>query len=461
MTPDNQDNETTKKTALLSSVLASFLAPFMGSSVNIALPSIAQEYQIDAILLSWVSTAYLSAAAIFLVPFGRIADIHGRKRIFTHGILIFTIASFFSIFATSAADLIFYRFIHGIGGAMIISTRIAILTSVFPAKDRGRVLGINVAAIYSGLFMGPFLGGVLTQYFGWRSIFIATVPLGLLIIFLVFTKLKGEWAEARGERFDLAGSIIYSLSLISIMYGFSFLHKGSGALMIAIGTAGFGAFLKWETKTESPVFPIQIFRNNRTFTFSNLAAFINYSATFATGFILSLYLQYIKGLSPQNAGLVLISQPIVMAIVSPFAGKLSDRLEPRTVASTGMAITALGLLSFTFLSGQSSFQFIVAILLLQGFGFALFSSPNTNAVMSSVEGKFFGVASGTLGTMRLTGMMFSMGIAMLIFSVYLGRVEITPLCYDCFLTSIRVIFAVFSALCFCGIYLSFYRGTIR
>ena len=275
MNADTQNNETTKKTALLCSVLASFLAPFMGSSVNIALPSIAQEYQIDAILLSWISTSYLVAAAIFLVPFGRIADIHGRKRVFTHGILIFTIASFFSIFATSAEDLIFYRFIHGIGGAMIVSTRIAILTSVFPAEERGRVLGINVAAIYSGLFMGPFIGGILTQYFGWRSIFIAVVPLGLLIIFLVFTKLKGEWAEARGERFDLIGSIIYCLSILSIMYGFSFLHTVSGALMILIGTAGIWIFLKWETKVESPVFPVRIFRKNRAFTFSNLAAFIN------------------------------------------------------------------------------------------------------------------------------------------------------------------------------------------
>lgn len=344
---------------------------------------------------------------------------------------------------------------------MIFSTSVAILTSVFPVGERGKVLGINAAAIYLALSLGPFLGGFLTQHFGWRSIFLANVPFGLIIIALVFWKLQGEWAEAKGEKLDLIGSIIYSLTLIAIVYGFSLLPAISGAWLILIGALGIARFAKWEMKAESPVLDINLFRNNTVFAFSNLAALINYSATFAVTFLLSLYLQYINGLSPQNAGLILISQPVTMAIFSPFAGRLSDKIEPRIVASIGMALTSVGLFLFTFLNEKSTLEFIITSLILLGLGLALFSSPNTNAVTSSVEKRFYGVASGTLGTMRLIGQMFSMGIAMLIFAIYMGRVQITPEYCSLFLRSAKVAFIIFAALCFGGIFASLARGKIR
>ncbi len=455
------NNAVNKRYALLIATLASFLTPFMGSSVNIALPSIGSEFKIDAVLLSWVATSYLLAAAMFLVPFGRIADIYGRKKIFTHGILIFTISSFLAAISTSAIVLISFRVLQGIGSAMIFGTGVAILTSVFPIGERGKALGINVASVYTGLSLGPFLGGFLTQHLGWRSIFLANVPLGLIIIVLIFWKLKGEWAEAKGEKFDFAGSIIYSITLIAIMYGFSLLPAMSGAWLILMGALGIFSFVKWEMKVESPVLNINLFRNNTVFAFSNLAALINYSATFAVSFLLSLYLQYIKGLSPQNAGIILVSQPVVMAIFSPFAGRLSDRIEPRIVASTGMSLTVVALFLFTFLNDKTTLEFIVVSLILLGFGLALFSSPNTNAVMSSVENRFYGVASGTIGTMRLTGQMLSMGIAMLIFAIYIGRVQITPEYYSLFLSSAKTAFTVFAVLCFVGIFASLARGKVR
>ncbi len=441
--------------------LGSFLTPFMGSSINIALPSIGSELAMDAISLGWVATAYLLAAAMFLVPFGRIADIYGRKRIFTYGILTYTVASILSAIATSAAMLIASRVLQGIGGAMIFSTGVAILTSVFPAEERGKALGINVAAVYLGLSLGPFLGGLLTEHFGWRSIFVLNVPLGLIIIAFIFWKLKGEWAEAKGEKFDITGSVIYSLMLIAIMYGFTRLPDMSGVWLIVVGAVGVVAFVKWETKVKSPVLNIGLFRNNTVFALSNLAALINYSATFAVAFLLSLYLQYIKGLTPQNAGLILVAAPVVQAIFSPLAGRLSDRIEPRIVASVGMGLTATGLVLFTSLSEKTSLGFIVAGLVILGFGFALFSSPNTNAVMSSVEKRFYGVASGTLATMRQIGMTFSMGMAMLLFALYIGRVQITPEYYSLFLRSVNVAFVIFAALCFAGTFASLARGKIR
>ncbi|MBO8152067.1 MAG: MFS transporter [Candidatus Marinimicrobia bacterium] len=458
---NNKNNIVNKRVALLVATLSSFLTPFMSSSVNIALPSIGNEFSMDAVLLNWVATSYLLAAAMFLVPFGKIADIKGRKKIFSCGMLIYTLSSFLSAISTSAVTLVSFRILQGIGSAMIFGTGVAILTSVFPSGERGKVLGINAAAVYLGLSLGPFLGGFLTQYFGWKSIFLANVPLGLIILIFVLWKLKGEWAEAKGEKFDLIGSIIYSLSLAAIMYGFSLIPAISGLWLVIVGTFVLLLFVRWEIKVENPVLDISLFRNNTTFALSNLAALINYSATFAVGFLLSLYLQYIKALSPQNAGLILTSQPLAMAIFSPFAGRLSDRVEPRIIASAGMTLTAVSLSLFTFLNEKTTLEFVAASLILLGFSLALFSSPNTNAVMSSVERRFYGVSSATLGTMRLTGQMLSMGIAMLIFAIYIGKVQITPEHYSLFLTSMKTSFVIFAVLCFGGILASLARGKVR
>jgi EmrB/QacA subfamily drug resistance transporter len=455
------DNAGTKRFVLLVTTLAAFLSPFGISSVNIALPSIEKEFLMDAILLSWVTTAYLLTSAMFLVPFGKIADIYGRKRIFTYGILIFTLASVGSAISSSATMLICFRILQGIGAAATYCVGAAILTSVFPSRELGKVLGINLAAVYIGYSAGPFLGGFLTHHLSWRSIFLVNVFLGLVIIFLIFWKLKGEGHEANEEKFDLTGAIIYSTTLLLIMYGFSQLSTMRGVWLILPGALGILVFVKWETKAESPVLDINLFRNNRVFAFSNLAALINYSATFAVTFLLSLYLQYIKKLTPENAGLVLVSQPIVQAFFSPYAGKLSDRTEPRIVASIGMALTAVGLFLFIFLNEKTTLVFIVGSLILLGFGFALFSSPNTNAVMSSVENRLYGVASGTIGTMRALGMVLSMGITILIFSIYIGKVQITSEYYPLFLRCVRMAFTFLTVLCFGGILASLARGKVR
>ena len=454
-------NNTSKEVVLIVATMASFLFPFMGSSVNIALPSIGRDLSLDAVTLSWIATAYLLASATLLVPFGRIADIHGRKRVFKYGIIIFTTASLFSAMAGSATMLISFRVLQGIGGAMIAGTGVAMLTSVFPANERGKALGINVAATYAGLSLGPVLGGVLTQHFGWRGVFFVNVPLGLTVIAVVLWKLKGDWAEAKGEKFDVAGSVIYSLALVVLIYGFTLLPATLGIGLIVAGVIGFSAFVRWEMKMSSPVLDINLFRNSRVFALSNLAALINYSATFAVGFLISLYLQYIKGFDPQNAGLVLMAMPAVQAIFSPLAGRLSDRIEPRILSSAGMALTTAGLVLFIFLDAETSLKFTMAGLLLVGFGFVFFSSPNTNAVMSSAPTRAYGVASATLATMRQVGMALSMGIAMLMFTLFIGKVQITPEHYPLFLKSMELSFTVFSIICFGGIFALLASGKLR
>ena len=458
------ESRLTKRITLFVVTLAAFLTPFDGSAVNVALPSIGKEFSMDAVSLGWVATAYLLASAMFLVPFGRVADTYGRKRIFATGILIFTAASFSMVLCMSGTMLICLRILQGIGSAMIYGTGVALLTSIFPPQERGKTLGITVAATYVGLSLGPFLGGLLTLHLGWRSIFLVNVPLGLMATVLVSFKLRGEWAEAEGEKFDLTGSVIYCLGLTAIMYGFSSFSQWGAVLsagLILIGSIGIFVFVRWEMWVKSPVLDMNLFRGNRAFTLSNLAALIHYCATFAVTFFLSLYLQYIKKLDPQSAGLVLIFQPVVMAVCSPFAGRLSDRIEPRMVASIGMALTAIGIFSVAFLEANTLLGFIIAALILIGLGFALFSSPNTNAVMSSVEKRFYGVASGTLGTMRLTGQMFSMGIAMLIFAIHIGHSQITPEYYPLLLRSTRSAFIFFGILCSGGVFASLARGKVH
>jgi EmrB/QacA subfamily drug resistance transporter len=450
-----------KRTALLIATLAAFLVPFDVSAVNIALPAIGKELAMDAISLNWVSTAYLLSSAVFLIPFGRIADIRGRKRIFSLGILIFICASFTLTLSNSPAMLIALRIVQGIGGSMMGATMVAIISSAFPQGERGRALGINSAAIYIGLTTGPFLGGLITAYIGWRSIFLVNVPLGILTLILISWKLKPEWCEAKGEKFDLAGAIIFGVSLASTIYGVSLLPGFFGWVFALGGGLGLVVFALFELRQTSPIVNIRLFRGNRVFMFSNLAALLNYGSTFGVAFLLSLYLQYIKGYDPSVAGTILLCQPILQVILSPFVGRLSDRIEPRLLSSAGMAVTSLALFFLTFIGSGTSPWIIVVNLAMLGIGLALFVSPNTNAIMGSVERKSLGVASGMLSTMRNLGQTLSMGAVILVFALYIGYLQITPAYYGALLAACKILFTLFSISCFAGIFVSMSRGKVR
>ena len=415
----------------------------------------------DAITLSWVATAYLLSSAVFLVPAGRIADIIGRKKVFRYGLSVFTAASFLMIFSVSPQMIVALRVIQGAGSAMIFGTAVAILTSAVPLANRGRSLGIYITSVYLGLAAGPFLGGLLTGYLGWRSIFLINIPLGLFTLIMIHLMMKDEWADARGEPFDLGGSLLYGLSLVAVMYGLSILPDANGAIIAIAGTILMAAFVWWEIHETSPLLEMKLFLENRVFAFSNFAALINYSATFAVTFFLSLYLQYIRGLPPEYAGLVLVIQPVTQAIVSPFAGKLSDRIEPGLIASAGMAMNAFGLFLLAFISDTTPLAILAGVLALLGLGFGFFSSPNLNAIMTSVEKRYYGVASGTQGTMRLIGQMFSMGMATMILAFFIGRVVISPENHMQFVSGMHVAFALFTILCIIGTFFSLVRGKLR
>ncbi|MCK4699159.1 MAG: MFS transporter [Bacteroidales bacterium] len=456
-----QPENITKRTALFVATFAAFLTPFMGSALNVALPSIGKDFNADAISINWIASAYILATAIFLLPFGRIGDIAGRKKIFTYGILLFTFSSLLCGLSPNTGLLITFRVLQGISSAMIFGTSVAILTSVFPPGERGKALGINVASVYAGLSAGPTLGGLLTQYFTWRSIFFVMVPLGLITLWITVSRLKGEWSDAKGEKFDIPGMILYGLGLSSIMYGFSEFPGWTGYVFILSGLLIIAAFGWYELHTEQPLFEIRLLSRSRVFAFSNLAALIHYSATFGIGFMLSLYLQYIKDFEPREAGFILVVQPVIMAVFSPLTGRLSDKIQPRIFASVGMIFSSIGLFMLSFINNNTSLITLLLILVLLGIGYALFSSPNINAIMSSVERKYYGIASGTVGTMRMVGQMLSMGVALMLFSLFLGKVEIRPEYFGDFMRAMKVSFIIFTVLCIGGVFASLARGKIK
>lgn len=452
-----EQNKNIKYPALFAGMLSSFSTSFMGSSINIALPSIGKEFSMGAVMLGWIATSYLLTIAIFQMPLGRLADIYGRKKFFIIGLFIFALSSLFTVFINSGFLFISLRVLQGFGGSMIFGTSVAIITTVFTENERGKALGWHVSSVYTGLTAGPFLGGILTHYYGWRSIFIVNAILCLLAISFIVFKLKGEWQEAKGESFDLIGSFILGNAIFFIIFGLSNINK-NGILFLILGLFFIILFIPVELKIKYPVIDMNLFVHNKVFAFSNLSATIHYSSTFTVGFILSLYLQYIKGLSPQSAGLILMIQPFIMMIFSPIAGRLSDKKHPGKIASAGMGITATGLFILSFINQNTHILYIITGMLIIGFGLAFFSSPNTNAVMGSIEKKYYATASATLGTMRVIGQMFGIAIGMFTLSVFIGNSKIEPSNFIYFLKAVNVTFIISTLLSCAGIFASLQRN---
>jgi len=447
-----------RNATLLVVCAAHFLMPFMVSAVGVALPAIGREFNSTALQLGLVETIYVLSASIFLLAMGRLGDIHGRRRIFLIGIVIFTTAGGLLSQAWSIEAIIGLRFLQGMGGSMVMATAIAMVVSVFPPQERGKALGIAVASVYLGISCGPFLGGAVVTALGWRALFYLSVPLGAALFFITWLKLRGEWAEARGEPFDWVGSLVYAAAIFLLIGGASNLGRGSWAwLLAASGLAGIAVFLAVEARTAYPVLDVALLRGNRVFALSSLAALLNYAATFGVTFFLSLYLQFLKGLSAREAGAVLITQPVVQTLLSPFCGRLADRYPAERVATAGMALCAAGLGIAATIDAKTPIGLILVMLGFLGLGFALFSSPNTSVIMGSVEHRYLGVASGLVGTMRTLGMMTSMTIITVILSVLMGGHGVTPETHPMFLRSMHLSLLIFSGLCLAGIFCSLGR----
>ena len=459
---DNKTSEIsdskTKRIILIIICLATFQTPFMGSALNLALPSIAKSFSLDAVAQSWIVSIYLLSSAIFAIPFAKLGDMLGRKKVFTWGVFMLLFASCGCVISPSFLWFVAFRFLQGLGSAMIFGTGMPVLISVFSPKERGKVLGINTSVVYFSAAAGPFLGGMLTEHFGWKSIFVLNIIVGVLILFGVFSRMRAmEWIESKKGKFDLIGVLIYALGLSSLIYGFSRLPHIYGFYLTATGLILLCLFGVYENKYKFPIFNVKLFVKNKVFRLSSFAALINYAATFGIGYMLSLYLQHIKGYSAQIAGTILIIQPVTQGIFSMWSGRLSDKINAAKLATSGMALIVVALLLMLLLNENTPLLFLVFGLIVLGTGFAFFSSPNMNVIMISVDKQYFGMASATTGTMRLVGQSFSMGIVAMITSLIVGKVKITSEVHVNLMESIHSTFIVFAILCSIGVYFSLSR----
>ena len=449
------DYKELKKDLLIVGILVSFLTPFVRSSLNLALPALAYEFDLSAVSLTWISTVYLLVNAILYIPFGRIGDIYGRKRIFQYGLIIFTIGSFISAFSTSGEMLLFTRIFQAIGNAMVFANLNAMISSAFPANERGRAFGLTSMGVFVGLIFGPILGGAITELVGWRTLFYLDTIIGIIAIFAI-TRFKYEWVDAEGEKLDILGSFLLGISFIFIIYGLSDITSSYSLFLIIAGIIGLSVFYLVEKRVAFPLINLGLF-NSKSFTFGNITAFINYGAFVAVGFILTLYLQYLKGYSPFTAGLIVSIQSIMMVIVSPYAGRLSDKIDPRNVSTAGMVITTIGVALMTLIDYNNASYLGVLSLIIFGAGIGLFYSSNTKVVMDAVDKKYFGIASATLSNVRSMGQIFGMGIVTLVISAVLGNVQIAPSNYPELFTSLKIAFVAIAALSAFGIFTSIFE----
>ncbi len=448
-----------KSSVIYVSVITSFITTFMGSALNLSVPALEKEFHVSAGTVSWVITIYMLTCASFAVPFGRLGDRVERRRILYMGILIFSISSAAAVFSAGIGFFLAARIMQGIGASMIFSTNIAILVGAFDEDMRGKVLGYSTCATYVGLSAGPVAGGILNYNFGWRSVFIATAIVSAVAFCVAFFRLPySKKTEFERKPADLAGNILFVISVILLMYGISSLRQGRVSLFIlGSGIASFIVFIYRESKARNPLVDLKIFRDNPSFLLLNLAAMINYGANFVMSYMLSVYLQIIKGMTSQLAGVILVTNTAVMAVLSPYMGKLSDRLSPSKLSALGMSLCAASLFIFSGLTQDTSTVKIIFTLALSGAGLALFSAPNTNAVMSCVKKEDYGVASSILSTMRSMGHSSAMALATAIIGLYMGTESMTSAQPDSIMTTVHVIFSLFAALCILGIFMAIRR----
>jgi EmrB/QacA subfamily drug resistance transporter len=446
---------------LLINFLVMLMFAFNFTAINVALPDIQKELRLGAVALGWLPLAYILASAVFLLPFGKIGDRFGRRMVFLTGLVIFLLSTVALVFADSYAMLVALRAAQGIAASMVFTMSVAMVTLTYPPEKRGLAMGISVAAVYLGQTAGPAIGGVIIQYVGWRNLFLATACFAFANLALdVWLLRKAEWKESEPSGFDWTGSGVYAVALSAFLLGLSWVPALRGVIILVAGVLGIVFFVWWEARAQAPVMPVHLFRRNRVFAFSNLTALIFYSSISAMTFLMPVYLQFIREWSPRKVGLVLVSGLALQCLISPFSGRLADRVDPRWIASGGMLLCVVGLSMFTLLQTTTPIWYIVLALCFLGLGYGIFSGPNQSSIMGSVERRHIGLASASISTARTVGMAIGVALATFVMSVIVGNHEIKPADYPALLNAVRISFALFTGLCALAVVVSLARGNM-
>jgi len=450
----------TKWWVLIAIGTSTFMSALDTSVVNTILPIIQKTFGSDVATIEWIVTVYLLVVSGLLLSFGRLGDIRGHKSVFLTGFIIFIISSALCGYAPSAGALIAFRAIQAIGAAMLAANSPAILTDNFPDNQRGQALGLQATMTYLGLTVTPSFGGWLTHMFSWHAVFFINIPVGLTALYLSWRFIPSDSPTDEGERFDSMGALTFIVGLVLLLIALNQGHAWGWTSLNTLGTLIISglfiiAFLYIESHSKHPMLDLSLFQN-RSFSPPVVSAVLNYICIFSIIFLMPFYLIQGRDLNPAQAGLILTIQPIIMAIVAPISGTLSDRIGVRWPSILGMSILAIGLFSLSKLGPETPYTWIAFSLVLTGSGTGVFISPNNSAIMGSAPPKRRGIAAGILATARSVGMVLGIGIAGAIFTTMLAHAS-TENAGNIFFLAIQTSFLVTSGIAILGVITSTIR----
>lgn len=447
-----------KRTVLLASCLAIFVNPLAGSMLNLALGAIQADFHCSEHELGWVSSVYFIISVMCVLPAAKLSDIYGKKKMFLLGAVFACAGAILSMMSQNIIQLYIFRGITAVGAAFISSTCVAMIADVYAPHERGGALGINTACVYLGASLGPTIGGIMTENFGWKSIFLILIPL-LVVAFIALCFFPHNIKNTPDSKFDSAGTALFAVATVITMFGIISLPNIYAVIMIVIGLALTLVFIRMERNVENPIFKGELFRNV-SFRRSMLALFLNYAASFCVAFFLSRYLQEIGAMTPTEAGLFLAIQPMMQVIFTLICGKLSDKMDKRILPTAGLTILSLGLVLLMFLDETVNKELLIASMVIMGIGYGMFSAPNTNAVMSYVKRSEYNAASGLISATRQIGMMISMGMATCLIAIFLGtETMLEPSNYHTFMDILRTAWIICICFSLIGAFVSWFRGS--
>ena len=435
------------------SFITSFFAVFLSNGIIIGVPAIAQDFAMNNVIQNWVPTIFFLVVAVFTVPAGQISGKFGVKKSLLAGIIVYLIGSIGAVLSFSTESFLIFRIMQGAGVAFLNVSAMAMVVHAVAPKNRGKALGFTVTGVYLATSLSPVICGFLVHNLGWRSMFYFVIPFLVLCIILMITKIPQEWKTYQDDKIDKVGSILYGIGILFFIYGFTSLITTPGKILTVLGIILLVIFGAYELRQKSPVFNMNLFKNKK-FTSSNIAALCSYIAVMVVTTILNYHFQYVRGWDAQMSGMILIITPIIMAIMAPNAGKLSDKIHPQKLAALGMGIATVALLILTFLTGKTPLYMVIIAMILQGIGMGLFSSPNMNAIMSSVPPKDAPTASASQATMRTIGQTMSLGLLTLVFAWIMGSLELAPQYAGMIVQASQIICGICTAACLLAIFAS-------
>lgn len=465
-----KQNNKSRWAILIVVVMSTFMSALDSSIVNVALPQMSKALNVTTSNIQLVATSYLIVIVGTILIFGRLGDMLGKTKMFKLGIGIFTFGSLLCGITSSFSVLIVARAIQAVGAAGTMANSQGIITEVFPANERGKALGLSGTAVALGSLVGPGLGGIIVGASSWEYIFLINVPIGLAAMFFAFKLLPKKHKSVQGKM-DGLGAALFMVTIVplfmsingGISRGFTNYIIISGFILSAIS---FVAFIYVEKKKENPLIQLQIFKN-KLFSLSIFCGFITFVAIFCNNIILPFYLQNVRVFSPQQAGLILMIYPSILAVVAPVSGHLSDKMGSEILTFIGLAFISAGLLLMSTLNENSALLSMLIFIGIMSFGMGLFQSPNNSLIMSTVEKDKLGIAGSINALVRNLGMVSGIALATtLLYSSMSSKIGYRVTDYvtgrnDAFIYGMKTVYIAASVICIVGTVLTFLRLTRR